>query len=150
MPKKDKDPQDFPLPPEQQRAAILLVEGASQRDVAAELGMSEFTISRWVQAPEFRAYQNALLLDMRSTAINKIRSLQDKALATIEEVMGDSEAPHHVRLNAACKVMEFSGHGVDSAGIPRSLETDPKVIARQDLEAKALAALIQQSFSQAS
>lgn len=134
MARKTKDPQDSPLPPEQQRAAIMLIEGASQRDVAADLDMSEFTISRWVQTPEFRAYQNALLLDMRATAINKIRTLQTKALATIEELLEDKEAPHHVRLNAACKVLEHAGHGFNSAGILPILDTDAKKIREKDIQ----------------
>uniref|UniRef100_A0ACD5GVM4 Helix-turn-helix domain-containing protein n=1 Tax=Desertifilum tharense IPPAS B-1220 TaxID=1781255 RepID=A0ACD5GVM4_9CYAN len=47
----------MPLSEIQQRVALLLATGHTAREVAQKMGLSEVTIHRWRQQPEFVAYR---------------------------------------------------------------------------------------------
>lgn len=131
-----KNPQEnllSPLSPQQQQAALLLVEGRKQGEIAEEMGIAPETLSRWKAEPGFRAELNRLLLAMREASINRIRSLQATALQTIEDVMTNSEAPAKDRLAAAFRILDIAGHGLDSAGIPQTLPATEEAIREKDI-----------------
>jgi len=65
--------------PQQQRAAALLGQGRSQRDAAAEVGVSTRAIRYWLKEPDFEALvrrSREALLDERPT----VRSTLEAAL----------------------------------------------------------------------
>jgi Homeodomain-like domain len=92
------------LRPRQVLAASLLVQGRRGKDVAAALGVSAETVSRWRQLPEFQALMHRLLQETIDTArlgivalcaesIEHLRGLirsfdDDKAMNAIALVLG--------------------------------------------------------------
>jgi hypothetical protein len=92
------------LRPRQVLAANLLVQGRRGKDVAAALGVSAETVSRWRQLPEFQALMHRLLQETIDTtrlgivalcaeSIEHLRGLirsfdDDKAMKAITLVLG--------------------------------------------------------------
>jgi hypothetical protein len=92
-------------PARQIRAVELLAHGLSKSRVAEDVGVSEDTIRRWCQDPNFR---NALLA-AKSNALDEIgRSLLrvgSKAVGTLETLLDDPTLPASVRERAATNVL---------------------------------------------
>ena len=91
---------------ENQLLAIPLVaQGVSGREIAEQLSVAEETISRWKQTPEFQAGVNAILLECREIAKQRLRNLLTNSLDLLEEEMNNPESRH--RVNIALKMLQL-------------------------------------------
>lgn len=122
----------------QQQVAIMLASGCSGRTIAAQLNVSEWSVSRYRQTPELRAYVNSILSEAKVGAVNRIQQLSVAAVSTIEEIMMTPSTPPAVRLMAAGKILELGG----AAALPDGGLTDPAAIAAADLESEKFSALM--------
>lgn len=96
------------LSAQHQQAIILLSEGQNNKAVAETLNIAPETISRWKADFNFMAELNRLLSANHEDQREKLRRLSGVALATIEDVMQDNEAPHRDKLTAAFKILELT------------------------------------------
>ena len=91
---------------ENQLLAIPLVaQGVSGREIAEQLTVTEETVSRWKQVPEFQAGVNAILLECRDNAKQRLRNLLTNSLDLLEEEMNNPESKH--RVNIALKMLQL-------------------------------------------
>ena len=91
---------------ENQLLAIPLVaQGVSGREIAEQLTVTEETVSRWKQVPEFQAGVNAILLECREIAKQRLRNLLTNSLDLLEEEMNNPESRH--RVNIALKMLQL-------------------------------------------
>ena len=92
----------------QEQALIALLEQPSIRAAAEVSGVSQPTIFRYLQDPDFRkAYQQAkkALLD---AALGDLQKASSEAVSTLREVMLDREITPGVRVAAARAILAFS------------------------------------------
>jgi hypothetical protein len=145
MPNNRNNPQTSPESEALQRAAIMAASGTTGRDIAAALGVSESTVSRWRQTPKFRAKVNEIQQGFQESAIAELRELALEAVRTLQDVMTDCEAPATARVAAAAQVLDRCGLGE----LPRVGPTDEQAIAqgdRSDAELGAMLEALSQSF----
>ena len=91
---------------ENQLLAIPLVaQGVSGKEIAKQLSVAEETVSRWKQTPEFQAEVNAILLECRDNAKQRLRNLLTNSLVFLEEEMNNPESRHKV--NIALKMLQL-------------------------------------------
>ena len=79
--------------------------GKSGKQIAGELSVAEETISRWKKLPEFQAEVNAILLECRDNAKQRLRNLLTNSLVFLEEEMNNPESRH--RVNIALKMLQL-------------------------------------------
>ena len=79
--------------------------GLTNRQIAKELNVAEETICRWKQTPEFQAEINAILLECRDNAKQRLRNLLTNSLDLLEEEMNNPESRH--RVNIALKMLQL-------------------------------------------
>ena len=79
--------------------------GLTNRQIAKELNVAEETISRWKKLPEFQAGVNAILLECRDNAKQRLRNLLTHSLDLLEEEMNNPESRH--RVNIALKMLQL-------------------------------------------
>ena len=91
---------------ENQLLAIPLVaQGVSGKEIAKQLTVAEETVSRWKQLPAFQAGVNAILLECRDNAKQRLRNLLTNSLDLLEEEMNNSESRHRVTI--ALKMLQL-------------------------------------------
>jgi len=96
------------LAPNQAKAAELIAAGERKMVVAEKLGVSPQTISEWQSKPAFKAYLNQLRLAALEEAREQMRRLAAEAVATIGELMEQTDQPA-IRLRAAQTVFDLNG-----------------------------------------
>ena len=96
------------LPPNQAKAAELIVAGELKKVVAEKVGVSAQTISEWQSQPAFQAYLNQLGWAALDRARDQMQRLAEKATGTIEDLLGQDNPPS-TRLRAAQLVLEIIG-----------------------------------------
>ena len=79
--------------------------GLANRQIAKELNVAEETICRWKQTPEFQAEINAILLECRANAKQRLRNLLTNSLDLLEAEMINPESRH--RVNIALKMLQL-------------------------------------------
>ena len=79
--------------------------GLTNRQIAKELNVAEETICRWKQTPEFQAEINAILLECRDNAKQRLRNLLTNSLDLLEAEMNNPESRHKV--NIALKMLQL-------------------------------------------
>ena len=120
------------LTPQHHKAIDLMIMGSNNKNVAETLNIAPETVSRWRADYIFQAALNQRLKENQAASVERLRSLADTALATIETVMADSN-DDKARLQAAFKVLEMARVSVSGIG-----STNPKALQRDDEMNKAL------------
>ena len=89
------------LTPKQQQALRLLVSQPSITTAADGAGVSERTVYRWLDDPEFKQALNVALDQSIDAAARGLLGLTQKAIQTIECVIDDPDLHPSIRLKAA-------------------------------------------------
>lgn len=129
---------DEALTEQQRQAVMLLASGKRGVEVAAELGITQETVSRWRNSPTFAAAVNQLLRDATTATIADIRSAASDAVAVITDIMRNSE-DDKMRLSAALSILRV--HLQVDAGNVGELPTTPAAIARLELQQRRVNSL---------
>jgi hypothetical protein len=88
-------------------AAEFLAAGKTGRAVAAEIGVTEETISRWRQTDEFQAAINSYQWEVRRTSTERLRNLMGQSVDVIESTLTDENVLPRLRLQTAFKIIEL-------------------------------------------
>jgi len=97
----------FSLPSKRRKAVELLALGYSLRQAAAEVGVCEKTIRRWLKRPDVAQALQEIQEEVWGATVRKLRALGEKAVTTLGEVMGDQTAPPTARVRAARATLEL-------------------------------------------
>ena len=91
-----------------ERVAQAMFEHGSVQKAAAALDMSEVTVWRWRQKPEFQEAYSEVRCEARSRSGSRLLQASSAAVATMVKVMLDPSAPPSVRLHAADRVIQHA------------------------------------------
>ena len=130
---KDEPPQ---LTEAQRLAVDLLAAGQRGGDVAQQVGVTLEIVTEWRQMPAFAAAVNARLQDTRESTRQRLRAMAGMALDTVEQVLGDEDAPPQLRLQAALRVLALVGAGDQAKAEIGS--ADPSEVEEDQRRARAL------------
>ena len=84
---------------EKQLLAIPLVaQGVSGREIAKQLTVTEETVSRWKQLPEFQAGVNSILMECREDTQQQLRHVISLSLTIIQEELQNTNSSTRVSL----------------------------------------------------
>lgn len=120
---------DEALSEQQRQAVVMLASGKRGVEVAAELGITQETVSRWRNSPTFAAAVNQLLREVHAGTIADIRSAAGDAVAVLTDIMHNSP-DDKTRLSAAMAVLRTS---LQLDASIAELPTTPAAIARIEL-----------------
>jgi len=89
------------LTPRQRKAIESLLTSGNVKEAAEKAGVKRQTVYKWFKQPKFKA----ALADAQRTALESLSRalvrLGDKATATLENAMGDQDAPLGAKIRAA-------------------------------------------------
>lgn len=91
-----------------ERIAQAMFEHGSVQKTAAALDMSEVTVWRWTQKPEFPEAYSEVRREALSRSSSRLLHGANAAAATMMKLMLDPSAPPSVRLHAAERVMQHA------------------------------------------
>ncbi len=98
--------QQSELTPLQRRGISALLTSRDQRTAALAVGVSEKSMSRWMNTPTFRQALLEAEGDVIDQAVRQLLQLQSGALQVLHNVMADTEGPAGLRLRAASVVLD--------------------------------------------
>jgi len=96
-------------PKDRTAAAIALVAGAKQVDVAAQLGIAPDTLGRWMKDPEFIAVMDEISSTVQEQAIRNLKSWTTDAARVVHEILLNPKAASPTRLQAASILLKYGG-----------------------------------------
>src|SRR5438046_2871895 len=103
----------------QKNAALLLLRGASDSDVARQAGVDRMTIARWRKTPSFRRVFEAQRSTVWRNSVARLHELIDPALDILEKQLAAGDA--RTAMRAASILLRLAG----PARVPRvSLDAD--------------------------
>jgi hypothetical protein len=92
----------------QEQAIAALLKHPTVPEAAQECGVSEVTLWRWMQVPEFNAAYRTARGALLETAITNLQRSCGKAVTVLTTIMEDASAPASSRVTAAVKVLELT------------------------------------------
>jgi transposase len=111
----------------QEKAAVMLVSGMTAREVAAEVGVTAETISRWKADANFEAYMNQLRWEALDSARESLRTAARMAAQGLVEIIQNAKTEETKR--KACRdVLELVGYTKPELWGWGAGETDPAKI----------------------
>src|ERR1051325_6001727 len=93
------------------RAILALLQHDSTEQAAAAVGIHPATLWRWLKQPKFQQALREARREAFSRAIARLQQVASTAVATLESIMNDREAPAGSRVRAAQCVIELSQKG---------------------------------------
>jgi hypothetical protein len=105
---------------------LALLSEATHARAAAKVGISESTLHRWLQLPQFLAAYRAARRRMVESAIAKLQRLGTNAVVALGKNLTCGHAPSE---NAAAKaILEFSLRGVEIMDLePRLADVEERM-----------------------
>lgn len=88
-------------------AIQLLATGKSGKSVAKELHVTEETVSRWRQEPEFKRHLNNLLIESQSVVQQRLAGMMTRVLDTIDGVLDDGSLKPKEKFVMGIKLLEL-------------------------------------------
>jgi len=93
----------------QSKAAVLLSQGFSYKDVGCEIDVSVQTVCEWRKNTDFKALVNRIMEEYITDAVGQMNSLASEAVSVIEQLMESKS--ESIRLKAAFKLLDMLGAG---------------------------------------
>ena len=106
-------------------ALAALISEPTLGEAAKKVGISEVTLWRWMQDPEFQDKYRTARRQAVSQSITQLQKISSEAVKTLREVMNNIETPPASRVTAAKAVLELAIKAVeveDLAGRVEALE----------------------------
>lgn len=106
-------------------ALAALISEPTLGEAAKKVGISEVTLWRWMQDPEFQDKYRTARRQAVSQSITQLQKISSEAVKTVRDVMNDKETPPASRVTAAKAVLELAIKAVeveDLAGRVEALE----------------------------
>jgi predicted transcriptional regulator len=97
----------------QEKAIIALLNQPTMKEAAEAAGISEVTLWRWLQTPDFRSsYMEARRVAVQR-AIARTQAATTEAVETLREVMNDQTAKGSERIAAAKAILDYALKGIE-------------------------------------
>ncbi|MDQ3253570.1 MAG: LacI family DNA-binding transcriptional regulator [Acidobacteriota bacterium] len=120
---------DIPkFPPKAERVLTALLHHGAVRAAAKEAGVSEATVFRYLQDPEFQSRYRDARRQLVETAIAQLQSDCTIAVRVLREVAEDREAPASSRVAAARTIIEQSVSAIELLDLQDRVEMLEKML----------------------
>lgn len=96
------------LTAKQWKALEALITCKTRTEAAEVAGISEATLWRYLQIPNFQARYKAARKEGLEQGVGRLQSLTGKAIDTLEELLDDRDLPPMVRRSVAACVLEYA------------------------------------------
>ncbi len=124
---------DIPkFPPKAEKVLTALLHHGAVRSAAKEAGVSEATVFRYLQDPEFQRRYRAARASVVDAAIALMQRLCANAVSTLGSVMHDTKAPASARVSAAKTILEQSIGGVELTELRQEVEDIKGMLAERE------------------
>src|SRR5215470_18082856 len=97
----------------QDQVITALVTCASITEAAAQCGLADVTLRRWLKQEPFQAAYRDARRAVVQHAIAQVQRATGEAVETLRSVMQDAEAPASARVSAAKAILETALKGID-------------------------------------
>jgi hypothetical protein len=97
----------------QSRALVALLNSATIAKAAADVGISERQLHRWLAEPTFAAEYARLRREATQHAVARLQTVASHAAGVLVALFADASIPPAVRLSAAKTVLEFALKSVE-------------------------------------
>jgi len=97
----------------QDQVITALVTCASIPEAAAQCGLADVTLRRWLKQEPFQAAYREARQAVVQHAITQVQRATGEAVETLRSVMQDAEAPASARVSAAKAILETSVKGIE-------------------------------------
>lgn len=93
-------------PRKREAAALAMISSGTIAEAANAAGISQATLYRWRQEPEFQAIVNRVKSEALSNASNRLAALSTDAVSTLKDIADDKLTPPAQRVSAARTILE--------------------------------------------
>jgi len=107
--------------------------GLTNRQIAKELSVTEETICRWKQTPEFQATVNHFLVEQRNAAQQKLRKIISSSLDIVEDQLNNKEISSEAKVSLSLKLLQMCNTQIL---FHQKIESTDKEIIQKQLEEK--------------
>lgn len=122
------------LTKKQEKAVVALLAAPTVQAAAEAAGVSERTLWRWLQQPEFKEAYRQARREAVSHAIGRLQQATTRAVETLEEVMGNPEAKESARVSAAKTVLDAALKALELEDLEARVEELERMMAEGDEE----------------
>ncbi len=120
---------DIPkFPPKAEKVLVALLHHGAVRAAAKEAGVSEATVFRYLQDPEFQAHYRDARRQLVETAIAQLQSDCTIAVRVLREVAEDKNSPASSRVAAARTIIEQSIGAIELMDLQERVEHLEKML----------------------
>ena len=96
------------MTPSEERALSALITSKSKKEAAQKAGITERTMRRYFENPEFCKRYREAFAQVVQDATRQAQQLLAPALSTLESVMADEDIPATARVNAAKIALDYA------------------------------------------
>ena len=96
------------MTPSEERALSALITSKSKKEAAQKAGITERTMRRYFENPEFCKRYREAFAQVVQDATRQAQQLLAPALSTLESVMADEDIPAAARVNAAKITLDYA------------------------------------------
>ena len=122
---------------------VALLEHSSLEKAAAALGVTDVTLWRWLQKPEFQEAYRQARREAFSRSVARLQQAAGAAVSTLLKVMVDKDAPAASRVRAAHSVLDLAAKALELEDIEVRLQRLEQV--EKDGNAPALRSKIEKA-----
>ena len=115
----------------QERAIAALLQCSTIPAAAAAAGVGEATLWRWLQLPAFQEEYRAARRQAVQQAVAAVQRITSTAVATLESIMSDAEAPPASRVTAARVVLDTALKAVELEDLEERLSQLEATLTQQ-------------------
>lgn len=119
-----------------EKAVIALLNESTVKKAAEKAGISESTLYRWQQLPQFQELFNQMKAQSVSNATARLRNAMSLAVTTLEDVMRAERAPAMAKVIAAKSVLELGLDAVKTEEIQERMKQLEELLEEQQKEGK--------------
>lgn len=96
------------MTPSEERALSALITSKSKKEAAQKAGITERTMRRYFENPEFCKRYREAFAQVVQDATRQAQQLLAPALSTLESIMADEDIPAAARVNAAKIALDYA------------------------------------------
>jgi hypothetical protein len=111
-----------------EQAIAALLSKPSIPEAAAEVGIGEKTLWRWLQVADFKDSYRAARREVVAHAIAQVQAGLGDAVKTLQDIMSDSDAPASARVSAARTMIDMGVKAVEVEDIEGRISKLEKLI----------------------
>ena len=91
-----------------EQSVVAVLTCSSLEAAAAQAGVSESTLRRWLKTPDFSTALRAAQREIYQQSMTQLVRVTGKAVAALEQILDDVEAPPAVKVSAAKAVLDLA------------------------------------------